>query len=140
MTKAEQNLCLLLRVSGGLMLLALVAVFLPQEMMQAANRALLKEDLPDGRLVQYLSRSVSLLYAAQGVITLYLSCHVQRYLPLLAVQAWVAVVLGIGMLLLDSRIGMPAFWMCIEGPWIVLLGVVSLRLIGRIRKEGKNEE
>jgi hypothetical protein len=142
MMRWERILGWVLRVSGVLMLLALVAAVLPQEVMNAANRALLGEDLPDSPIVRYLTRSVSLLYAAQGVVTLYLSFHVRRYLALLGVQAWVAVVLGMSMLLLDLRIGMPALWVLVEGPWIVLLGLTVLWLIGRIRREagkGKNE-
>ncbi len=143
MTKWERILVGVLRVSGVLMLLALVAVVLPQDAMNASNRALFGEDLPDSHLVRYLTRSVSLLYAAQGAITLYLSFHVRRYLSLLVVQAWVAAVFGMSMLLLDLRIGMPTFWVLIEGPWILLLSLSVLWLIGRIRQEegkGKNEE
>jgi hypothetical protein len=142
MTRWERFLTWVLRVSGVLMLLALVAVVMPQESMSAANRALLGEELPDSPIVWYLTRSVSLLYAAQGAVTLYLSFHVRRYLSLLVVQAWVAVVLGVSMLLLDLRIGMPALWVLVEGPWIVLLGLGVLWLIARIRREegkGKNE-
>lgn len=129
-----------MRFAGVLMLLALVAVFLPRDTLNAANRTLLQEDLPDAKIVDYLTRSVSLLYAAQGTITLYLSLYVRRYLALLTVQAWVAIVLGTGMLLLDLRIGMPAFWVLLEGPWIILLGMVVLSLLGRIRREENRVE
>lgn len=132
---SERLLSLILRFAGILMLLALVAVFLPRETLNAANRTLLQEDLPEARIVDYLTRSVSLLYAAQGVITLYLSLHVRRYLTLLTVQAWVAIVLGTGMLLLDLRIKMPLLWALFEGPWIILLGLLVLGLVGRIREE-----
>jgi hypothetical protein len=43
------------------------------------------------------------------------------------------------MLLLDLRIGMPLLWILVEGPWIILLGLTVLWLIGRIRREEKKE-
>jgi hypothetical protein len=135
-TQAERHLSLVLRLSACTMMLALIAVFLPYEVMNASNRWLLHENLPEARIVSYLTRSVSLLYAAQGVITCYLSYHVRRYLPLIQVQAWVAMGFGAGTLLLDIQTGMPVFWILIEGPWIMLLSMIVLKLVKRNGQEG----
>lgn len=135
MAHTERILSGVLRVAGGLMLLAAVAAFLPHEIMDIANRWLLAEELPRARVVDYLARSVSLLYAAQGAITLYLSYHVKQYAALLRVQARVAITLGMAMLLLDVRLGMPLYWVLLEGPWITLLGVVTLWLTHTLHQE-----
>ncbi|MDW8207544.1 MAG: hypothetical protein RMJ43_06875 [Chloroherpetonaceae bacterium] len=133
---AERMLQMVLRFAGIMMLLALPTLFLPFETMNAVNRYLTGEPLPPARTLLYLTRSVSLLYASQGAITLFLSAHVQRYLPLLRFQAWVALCFGGSMLALDLWIGMPPLWLWIEGPWLLLLSLIVLYLTGTLmRKE-----
>ncbi|MCS6776488.1 MAG: hypothetical protein NZ557_08110, partial [Chthonomonadaceae bacterium] len=72
---AERMLQMVLRFAGIMMLLALPTLFLPFETMNAVNRYLTGEPLPPARTLLYLTRSVSLLYASQGAITLFLSAH-----------------------------------------------------------------
>ena len=69
-----------------------------------------------------------------GAILLFVSLDVRRYLPVVKCLAILAVVFGIGMIVLDVMVGMPTFWILCEGPFIVVLNGVLLRLAGRVAR------
>ena len=82
--RQERILRILLRVAGGLPLTALLAVVMPTEWMDATHRWLGLGELPRAPIVEYLTRSLSLLYAVFGALWLYMSTDVRRYAPLIA--------------------------------------------------------
>jgi len=123
--RTEKILAILLRITAGVLLLALAPVFFPQAWMAAINRAAGLGELPDTAIVGYLTRSLSAMYAFHGALVLYVSLDVRRYLPFIICLAGLGMVFGAFMLSLDVRLGMPLSWTVGEGPVVcVLCGVI----------------
>src|SRR5262245_3261265 len=110
MKSAERWLVWWLRLSAGVLLLALVAVFMPYSWMAAINDWLGFSPLPDTPLVSYLTRSLSAVYAMIGVLVLVLASDVRRYAPLIAWLGVLYLILGALLLVLDFTVGMPLAW------------------------------
>ncbi len=79
MNARERTLVLLLYVSGGVMLLAVFAIFLPTEWMATTHRWLGLGEFPASPLVDYLTRSISALYAIYGGLLVLLARDVRRF-------------------------------------------------------------
>src|SRR5205085_9901750 len=118
-----------LRLSAGVLLLALVAVVLPQSWMAQTNDWLGFSALPDTPLVNYLTRSLSAVYALLGVLTLALSLDVRRYRPLIAWVSLAYLFFGPFLVALDLLIDMPLYWVLIEGPVVMTTGIIQLMLL-----------
>src|SRR5437016_10317072 len=101
---------------------------MPFSTMKTINDAIGLAELPDTPLANYLTRSVSALYVYQGLLLLYLSFDVRRYEQLISLVAWVNIVFGVFMLILDTVVGMPWLWTVAEGTSILSVGVVILCL------------
>ena len=129
---SEKVLVWLLRISGVILLIALVPVVMPFSWMQVIHRQLGMGDLPAGPIVGYLTRSLSLFYALHGALIIFVSLDIRRYLPVVKFLAVVAILFGVSMVVLDSAVGMPLYWILCEGPFVVPLGIVMLWLAGRI--------
>jgi len=131
--KGEQALAWLLRFQGSILLLALLAVVMPTSWMEAINDAIGLEPLPRTPLVEYLTRSLSGLYAYVGMICLYLANDVRRFAGLIRYMSSLGMVFATGLLLLDGLVGLPAPWVSIEGPVVFLLCLSLWLLARRIR-------
>ena len=103
----ESVLILLLRVSGILLLTALVPVVMPFTWMQEIHRQLGLGELPTGPIMGYLTRSLSAMYAVHGAIVLFLSLDIRRFLPVIKCVAALGIMFGMGMIPLAS----PTIWM-----------------------------
>jgi len=125
----ERLLVLLLRLGGGLMLLATLAIVLPTPWMVATHASLGMGELPRAGIVEYLTRSVSALYALHGGLLLVLSTDVRRYVGVIAYLGAANVPLGVVLLAIDVHAGMPWYWTIAEGPPVTLFGVVLLLLV-----------
>ena len=68
-------------------MLALPAALMPTSCMQQINAWLLVDPLPVTPLVEYLTHSVSGLYACLGLVTWFLAADVRRYRPVIAVKS-----------------------------------------------------
>ena len=135
---AEKILALILRGSGILMLTALTAVVMPLTWMREIHGGLLgMGDMPDGPIVEYLARSLSLLYALHGALLFFLARDISRFLPVIKCLAILGIIFGVIIIFLDIAVGMPVYWVLGEGPLIIPLGIVLLWLS---RKVGKNYE
>jgi hypothetical protein len=86
-------------------------------------------ELPRGPMIGYLTHSLSGMYAMHGAVVLVVSLDVRRYLPAVKCLAVLAVVFGIGMIVLDVMVGMPMFWILCEGPFIIVANGVLLWLL-----------
>ena len=128
----EKVLVWLLRVNGFLASLAIVAVVMPTAWIDAGARASGLGPFPDTMLTQYLVRSVSLIYALLGALTLYLSSDVRRYRDLIVFVGGMTMVLGVGLTVLDFSLGLPAAWSWGEGPPTVLVGAAFVWLARRL--------
>ena len=118
----------MLRITAGAMLCALVFVFCPFEWMAAIHRQLGLGELLYTPLMSYLTRTLSAMYASMGVLLLFISFDVRRYLSLIRVFGVLAVAGGVGVTILDAVAGLPLFWTVSEGPLTVALGVVLVPL------------
>ena len=85
-------------------------------------------ELPRGAIVEYLTRSLSLVYASMGPLCGFLARDVVRHREVIAFQAVVKAAFGLGLCGLDLALDMPLFWTVCEGPLIVLLSILVYRL------------
>ncbi len=132
MNDYEKTLAILLRIAAVILLTALIPSVMPFAWMKDIHRQLGMGELPDGPIVGYLTRSLSAMYALHGVIVLFVSWDVRRYLPVVKCLAVLAIVFGACMLVLDVTVGMPPAWTASEGPFVIVLGSVMLWLAGRV--------
>jgi hypothetical protein len=125
---------LVLRVVGGVMLVALVFVVCPFGWMQAIHERVGMGELGYTPLLSYLIRTLSAMYASVGALLLFVSRDVERYGPVIRLLAWIAIGGGAGVTALDAMLHLPAFWTATEGPLTVALGVVLLALLAKLPK------
>jgi hypothetical protein len=127
----ERTVVALLRLGGVLTCCAFPAALLPAEWMAAVHAALGMGPLPRAPIVDYLARSLSLLYGFHGVFLLLVSTDVRRYRALVVLAAWMDVVGGVALFAIDVRAGMPPWWTWGEGPPLLAFGLVLLWLVHR---------
>ncbi len=121
-----------LMIAMGVMgLLAVFAAVMPTSWIEAATEACDLERLPRSPLTEYLTRSVSLIYAMLGAMTIYLALNVVRYLDLIRFIGGLTIAFGVALIALDFGIGMPALWSWGEGPPTVLVGAAFVWLARR---------
>ena len=128
----ERLLVILLRLGGVLTLLAAPMALLPESWMASNHRWLGLGDFPASPLVDYLTRSISCLYALHGGLLLLISTDPRRYAPIVRYVAWANVVLGPALLAIDLHAGMPRWWTLAEGPPLTATGLVLLWLSARV--------
>ena len=133
---AERWLTWLLRLGGVLTGSAFFTMFLPVEWMAAIHRDLGLGELPRAPITDYLTRSLSAMYAMHGAILLALSMDVRRYRPVVEVLGWATAVLGVALTAIDLHASMPLWWTLSEGPWVVVIGAVVVWLARRIEDPG----
>lgn len=133
---AERLLKLLLRVGGTLTGLALFAVFLPTDRMAAVHSALGLGEFPATPLVDYLTRTVSALYAFHGAVLWVASFDVERSAPLIRLLGWGNIAFGGLLTGIQLHAGLPGWWIASEGPWVVASGVALLVLLRVARRRG----
>jgi len=138
MNARERALILLLRVSGGVMLLALFAVVLPTQWMAAMHRWLGLGEFPASPLVDYLTRSASALYAIYGGLMVLLARDVRRFAPVIVYLAVTGLAFGVVMIGVDFAAGMPRYWSVGEGPLVLVLSSVILWLARGIRRDAES--
>ena len=102
------------------LLIAVIPAVMPFSWMIAIHRQLGMGELPEGPIMGYLTRSLSILYAMHGALVFFVSLDVRRYLPVVKCLAVLSIVLGAGLLVLDFVVGMPLFWIICEGPFIIV--------------------
>ncbi len=139
MSLKEKILVLLLRLTGLIMISAVIFVFCSLGRMDSIHRILGLGPLPNGPIVEYLARTESALYAYIGALLFFISFDLRRYQLLLRFLAWTAVPFSIGIILLDIKLGMPSFWIATEGPFTLLLCVILLFLTKIPHQDKKSE-
>ena len=128
MSRAERALKLLLRLTGSLCLLAVVAVVMPLRWMAATHDWLGLGALPEGRIVEYLARSLSAFYAMLGGLLWVVASDVRRYARVLTYLAAAGLVFGAAILVVDVSVGMPLHWTLQEGPYVLATSTAVLVL------------
>lgn len=119
---------LVLFACGLIDCLALVVLFLPDSTMADWQTRAGLGPFPQVPITSYLARSSSLMYVAHGLLLLFLSRHVEKYLPVIRCLAWIAIGHAIVLVFVGMLTGMPWWWLCLEGPLLLTWGVVVLWL------------
>lgn len=117
-------LVLLLRLGGVVTVTAFFAVFLPVEWMASNHRWLGLGEFPRAPVVDYLARSIAMLYGFHGVLLLLVARDPVKYREIVWYFAVMNVVFGLALVIIDAHAGMPPFWTLGEGPPIVAFGIV----------------
>jgi hypothetical protein len=125
---ADRLLAWVLRLVGGVELLAIPFILFPLPWMDAVHARLFGQPLPHGPVVEYMARSLSILYAGHGALVVRMSFDVVRFRPLVTFLGWLHLYFGTALLAADLAAGMPWFWTVGEGPFIAAFGVVILLL------------
>ncbi len=89
---------------------AVVAIFLPSETMAAVSAKLGVGPYVPGPLTDYLTRSLSALYALLGSLNWITSRDPERYAGVITYMGAAAVVLSLVLLGIDLTSGMPLSW------------------------------
>jgi len=132
--RSAQWLRFLLRLSGVILLFAFPSALLPTSWMAVTHRWLGLGEFPASSLVEYLTRSVALLYGIHGGLELLISFDTIRYAPIIAYLGWMHLFFGVSMLAIDINAGLPWYWTVGEGPPLIVLGVLLLWLV---RQQGR---
>jgi hypothetical protein len=135
MSRAERALAWLLRIEAFMLLWALPAALLPTEWMDTIGRSVGLAELPRAPLVEYLTRSLSLLYAGWAPVLLVLSSDLKRYLPLLWVYAWLSLAFTPAIVAIDVFAGMPVGWVVSEAVTVAGLAAAGFLLVWRVHRE-----
>jgi len=117
------------------MLLAFIAVFMPSEWMAASHAKLGIGELPRDPIIEYLTRTISALYGMHGGLLVIFGTDVARYIPAIRYTGLMNVVFGVLVLGVDLYAGMPLFWTLIEGPAIIVTGLVFFLLAQRVGRQ-----
>ncbi len=133
MNRYEKTLVFLLRLDAIILLTALFPAMMPFAWMQEIHRSLGMGELPEGPILAYLTRSLSVMYAMFGAMELFVSLDVRRYLPFVKFVAVLEILFGLWMAALDVVVGMPLMWRICEGPYVFLLGCLVLWLTGHVQ-------
>ena len=122
------SLRLLLRCSAVLLAFAFPAALLPTPWMAAVHEWLGLGQFPATPIVDYLTRSISLLYGVHGVLLFVLARDVRRYAPVIRYVGGLSIAFGLAMLAVDLHAGFPPAWALCEGPPVAALGGMVLWL------------
>ncbi|MEE8523420.1 MAG: hypothetical protein V3T72_05775 [Thermoanaerobaculia bacterium] len=134
MNRQEKILILVMRLVGGVMLLAWLAVLLPEKWMAQGHRLLQLGDFPASPLVDYLTRSISALYGIHGGLLIVLTTNVRRFAKVIRYLAVMNLLFGVVVTAIDLHAGMPWFWTWSEGPPIAAVAVLMLWLLRSVEE------
>ena len=87
MAKSDKALVWIMRIMGGSMMFAIIAVLMPDSWLQAAV-AKVESGVPVGPLVEYMARGWSVFYFMLGGLIWLFSADLTRYLPAIRWTAW----------------------------------------------------
>jgi hypothetical protein len=133
----EMILKIILRLSGLLLVTAFIAIFLPYDTMNIIHQQMELGILPQTPIVDYLARSLSLFYGIHGIITLYISFNLKRYLSILKLLCIIGTIMGITLFFIDLHAQMPPKWTYAEGPIVVSINVIILILAILFERENQ---
>jgi len=130
----ERLLKLILQINGGVMSMALIAVFLSHDQMAAIHEwlGLEEEKIPKAIIVDYHARTLSAFYAIMGILYLVLARDIRAHASVITFMAWASICFGVGSIFIGLQLGFPAWWTWGEGPFIILYGAAILWLQWKI--------
>ncbi len=131
----EKALIIILRLSGLILITAFFAVFLPYETMAKIHQQIGLGDFPRLPILDYLARSVSIFYSIHGVIVIYISLDLHKYLQFLKLLCYLGFVFSISLFFIDFNAPMPTGWTFSEAPIVLVLNLAIYILARMIEKE-----
>lgn len=129
----------LLRLNALVLILALIPMLFPFSVMNTIHQWFGLGELPQAPITEYLTRSLSLVYALHGAVCLALAMDVKRYLPLIQLVAMFHFGFGLLILAIDLYAGLPWFWTIGEGPMITLFATFVYIFCNMCRNEARSE-
>jgi hypothetical protein len=117
-------LVVLLRLGGIVTVSAFGAILLPTDWMAGVHAAIGLGEFPRAPVVDYLARSIAALYGFHGVLLLIVSMDPRRYFTIVRYVGWMNALFGVMIMAIDLHARMPMLWTALEGPPIVLFGIV----------------
>ncbi len=111
------------------MLLAALAIIMPTSWMVLVHRWLGLGAFPHSALVEYLTRSISALYAFHGGLLLMVSLDIPRFAPVVRYLGVATLATGFILLVIDIYADLPWIWILIEGPMVMLVGILIIGLL-----------
>lgn len=130
MSRRDRALCWYLRAYAAMLLAALPAALLPTAVLADAHERLGLGPWPQPPLFEYLARSASGVYAGLGGLALLASFDVPRLRPVAAYLGLLNLPGAAYLAVMGWAVGMPAWWVAVEGP-MVLLTAVPLLVLSR---------
>lgn len=121
-------LVILLRLMGGVTVLAFPAMIMPTSWMVITHEWLGLGAFPETPVVDYLARSIAALYGFYGVLLFVISSDPGRYRRIVRYVGVMFLLFGVFVSVIDLHAGMPLVWTLMEGPPVVAFGVVVLYL------------
>jgi hypothetical protein len=128
---AEFRLALLLRVVGGVCLLAVVPLWMSRDWIEAGHRRLGWGPFPRDPVAEYLARSVSALGGFYGGLLVALAADVRRYAPVIRYQAVAVMLLSASGAVVGSGAGMPPWFVGGDAAACWAYCAAPLALVGR---------
>ena len=107
---------------------ALGAIFLPTEWMKTLHGKLGLGEFPESQITEYLTRSISAVYALHGTMTFAFSFYLRKVWSLVPAICGMHIAFGAIMLGVDLAAKLPAYWTYLEGPGIVAFGLLILSM------------
>lgn len=117
---AEKILTILFRLNAILLTSALLTVFLPSSLMHQIHEWLGMGEMPQDEITEYLARSCSMLYTVHGLVLLVVSLNIRKYWNIIPLLAGLHLAMGVFLLGIDIKAGMPWYWTIAEGPGIII--------------------
>ena len=128
-------LTIVLRLGGAATVLAFLAVFLPTNWMASAHQWLGLGPFPRAPIVDYLARSIALLYGFHGVLLFIVAGDPVRYRSIVTYIAAMDVIFGIAIAGIDLHAGLPRWWTLGESTTIMATGIVIAILNQRVPRQ-----
>lgn len=117
---------LILRVAAASSLLALPAVLLPRLAAEEFSWFMGLGRPEVTPLLAYLAGGGAYVYLAAGLLLWGISLDVARHRPLVILSAWIFLVGGPAFLWIDSRAGLPGWWVALDGLSCLVFGAALL--------------
>lgn len=128
----EKLLVFVLRLGAVLTGSAFLTMFLSEARMASIHSGLGLGEFPASPLTNYLTRSLSAMYAFHGGLLFILSTDVRRFRPVVLFVGWATAGLGVAFTVIDWTAPMPTWWLLAEGPWVIGIGLVIAWLSRRV--------
>ncbi|MBL64223.1 MAG: hypothetical protein CMI30_12565 [Opitutae bacterium] len=119
MTKSDKTLVWVMRIMGGSMMLAIIAVVMPDKWLKLAVHEV-DANVPVGPLIEYVARGWSAFYFMLGGLIWLFSTDLARYLPAIRWVSWCYALLNGAFLAVLGWL-----YATMENDWTWFFGVIA---------------